>query len=380
MSKELFLKGFEVELFTGRATGEHVGVASAVTEALPDFVKEPDNRNLEYITAPELQYAHLKEALLAPRRILRDWLVARQLTLFPFSTLSLGESQKFVRSDPSNSYHNFIENTYGTRVVTASIHINLGIEDLDLLFSALRLVRCEASLLLALSASSPFLDGVPTGAHSQRWLQFPLTPQDVPFFLDHSHYVQWVEAQLASGLMKNERHLWTSVRPNGPNRPYTLNRIELRICDLITNCDLLLAITAFLELRVLSLLNQPNTLDPLAASQLTPNELATLSDSNDSSAAQMSLDATLQNWSNGQAIVCRDWIKQLLEELKPLAIEMGMVQHLDPINIVLDEGNQAMKWLKAHTEGKKIQTICQESITAMESEELEATKAEAILG
>jgi gamma-glutamyl:cysteine ligase YbdK (ATP-grasp superfamily) len=44
------------------------------------------------------------------------------------------------------------------------------------LFAGLRLLRCEAALLLALSASSPFLDGQATGAHSQRWLQFPLTP------------------------------------------------------------------------------------------------------------------------------------------------------------------------------------------------------------
>ena len=40
------------------------------------------------------------------------------------------------------------------------------------LFPALRLVRCEAALLLALSASSPFLNRQITGAHSQRWLQF----------------------------------------------------------------------------------------------------------------------------------------------------------------------------------------------------------------
>ena len=35
--------------------------------------------------------------------------------------------------------------------------------------------------------------------------------------------------------MRNERHLWTSVRPNGPDRPHSLNRLELRICDLVTD-------------------------------------------------------------------------------------------------------------------------------------------------
>ena len=129
MSNKLLLKGFEVELFTGLLTGEHVGVADAVAKDLSDFVKEPDNRNLEYITSPCAQYEPLKEALLQPRRKLRNWLKPRKLTLLPGSTLSLGDSKRFERSDPSNHYHDLIEASYGTRVVTASIHINLGLKD-----------------------------------------------------------------------------------------------------------------------------------------------------------------------------------------------------------------------------------------------------------
>ena len=58
--------------------------------------------------------------------------------------MSLGDSRRFERSDPENAYHALIEQLYGTRVVTASIHINLGITDLNWLFAAVRLVRCEA--------------------------------------------------------------------------------------------------------------------------------------------------------------------------------------------------------------------------------------------
>ena len=71
MSKELLLKGYEVELFTGSSSGEHIGVSSAVAKDLSGFVTEPDCRNLEYITDPYRKYCHLKEALLAPRRKLR---------------------------------------------------------------------------------------------------------------------------------------------------------------------------------------------------------------------------------------------------------------------------------------------------------------------
>ena len=222
MTNFMLLKGFEVELFTGTFSGKNVGVASEVTEDLLDFVKEPDQRNLEYITVPDKRYEVLKHSLLLPRQKLRKWLSSKQLTILPGSTLSLGNTKIFERSDLENPYHSFIEKHYGTNVVTASIHINLGIENLSLLFSALRLVRSEASLYLALSASSPFLAGNVTGAHSQRWVQFPKTPSNVPMFLDHAHYVKWVEEQLAQGNMQNERHLWTSVRPNGPDRPHVL--------------------------------------------------------------------------------------------------------------------------------------------------------------
>ncbi len=380
MSKSLLLKGFEVELFTGRSTGEHVGIASEVKQNLSDFVIEPDCRNLEYITAPQVDYLHLKESLLTPRRTLRKWLEPRKLTIFPASTLSLGNSRKFERSDPFNEYHSYIESTYGTRVVTASIHINLGIEDLSMLFSALRLVRCEAALFLALSASSPFLDGLPTGAHSQRWLQFPRTPVKVPLFLNHSEYVQWVEEQLDSGIMLNERHLWTSVRPNGPHRPYELNRLELRICDLLANCDLLLALTSLLELRILGLFRSMDKLDPLEVSQLTSNELADLSDKNDIAVAEISLDATLFHWRDGKEITCRDWIEELIEEVMPLAVEMNMVKNLDPIKSVLNQGNLAMKWLQKHSFGQSVSSIIQDSIKVMEAEEINASNAELILG
>ena len=377
--KEFLLKGFEVELFTGLNTGQHVGVSASVANEFSDFVKEPDQRNLEYITQPEKQYKKLKELLLEPRKRLRDWLDQRNLTILPGSTLSLGDSGEFQRSDLSNPYHEFIELNYGTTVVTSSIHINLGIDDLSLIFSALSLVRCEAALFLALSASSPFLDGSPTGFHSQRWIQFPKTPKKVPLFQNHAHYVNWIEKQLREGHMCNERHLWTAVRPNGKKRPYQLNRLELRICDLVTDCDLLLAITALLELRVMSLMKNPRKLDPAKISKFSHIELAELCDMNEVAAAKNSLDATLHHWMDGRMISCRDWISELLEDVRPLAIDLDILEVLTAIQEVLDNGNQSMKWLKSFKAGTSIPMLLSDSIKAMKIEEDVALNKEGYL-
>ncbi len=188
-------------------------------------------------------------------------------------------------------------------------------------------------------------------------------------FVDHAHYVAWVEEQLDKGNMQNERHLWTSVRPNGPKRPYILNRLELRICDLITNVDLLLAITALLELRIIHLKNNMKKFDPFEASSKTQEELALLADENNLIAANYSLDANLSHWENGKQINCRDWIKELLLDVTPLAKELDMLELLQPIESVLTNGNQSMVWLKSYSKGESIQSLLQKGISEMEQEE-----------
>lgn len=365
MTGTLLLKGFEVELFTGQPDGTVVGCSAEAAAALEGFVTEPDCRNLEYTTPPDASYPAQLELLLEPRRRLRMWLAQRGLTLLPGSTLSTGDSTRFERSNPDNPYHAYIEASYGTRVVTASVHINLGLTDMDALFAACRLVRCEAALLLALSACSPFVDGRVSGAHSQRWLQFPITPEQVPLFTSHQHYIRWVEQQLALGTMQNVRHLWTSVRPNGEDRPHDLNRLEIRICDLIADPELLLAVTAFAELRIHQLLRDPASHDPLRASALDAEQLAELADANDRSAARSSLEARLHHWRTGEPVIARDWIAAELEAMAPLAAELGLQGVLAPVQQVLSQGNQAMQWLAAHAAGRSVAMLVADGAAAM---------------
>ena len=52
MSQNNLYKGFEVELFTG-SLDSHIGVSADIEKNFSNFVKEPDDRNVEYITKPE---------------------------------------------------------------------------------------------------------------------------------------------------------------------------------------------------------------------------------------------------------------------------------------------------------------------------------------
>ena len=367
-------KGFEVEMYTGLMDGEIIGLSDKIVAALSGFVREPDSRNVEYTTPPLQQYEQLLCELVTPRRRLRRFLngLDQRYTLIPGSTLSTGNSQVFYRSDPQKPYHAYIENTYGTDVVTASIHINLGISDPDMLMRACRLIRAEAPLILALSASSPFLDNRITGYHSTRWHRFPQTPQHVPLFESHGHFIKWTEAQLKLGTMQNVRHLWISVRPNGACRPYNLNRLEIRISDLVTDPIHLLAMTALLESRILQLQNNPD-LDPLTSSQLPSHsrhdDLLAIINENEVQAAKSSLNAQLRHWHDGQTITATDWITQIYNEVLPIAKAEGIACFLTPIKQILREGNQAQSWLKQVEAGMDISQVIAQTVQIMERQE-----------
>jgi predicted glutamate--cysteine ligase len=364
----MLTKGFEVEMYTGTNQGEIVGLSDKIVADLDGFIREPDSRNVEYTTAPFYRYDRLLCELVRPRAKLRRYLAPMGYTLIPGSTLALGGGDRFYRSDPGNPYHTYIEQTYGTTVVTASIHINVGISDPETLMRACRLVRVEAPLYLALSAASPFLDGKTTGNHSSRWSVFPKTPAHVPLFSSHSHYIQWTEEQLVLGTMQNVRHLWSAVRPNGDRRPYNLNRLELRICDLVTDPIALLAITALLEARLMQLIAEPD-LDPLIQSSLTADELVAIADANELAAAHLSLDAELRHWEDGRSIVARDWIAQLYEETWAVAKPKGFSCFLLPLKKILREGNEAQRWLKLIDQGLTPHEVMAQAIQSVAAQE-----------
>ena len=364
MSIHNLFKGFEVELFTG-SQNSHVGVSDIIAKSFPDFVQEPDNRNVEYITTPEKDYKVLYQKLLAPRRDLRKWLKKRDLTIIPSSTLCFNHNSQFQRSDINNIYHQYIQEQYGISIATSSVHINIGIDDLEKLFSAVRLIRCEASLYLSLSASSPFLNNKITSNHSQRWIQFPKTPNKVPFFLNHENYIKWIDENIANGTMQNVRHFWSSIRPNGPKRPLILDRLELRICDFVSDIDLLLGITALLELRILFLFENIEKIDPLTSSIFSMDQLSEICDQNEMNAAKDSLNSELLHWQDGKKVICREWIQKLLSDLSSTAEKFHMKHLLNPIYKVLKEGNQSMRWINQYEKGFSIEQIMKIAIEDM---------------
>ena len=357
------LKGLEEEVYTGTADGDVLPLSAQVKEAMDGYTTEPDGRNVEFTTAPYRSYQVLIDRLMAKRCALRRYLEEEHgCTLVPGGALSLADPDSFHFSDPENTYYRYIRDAYGNRVVTASTHINLGIDDPDELLRAYRVLRLEAAVFLALTAASPFLAGKPTGQHSSRWLRFPLTPQRVPFFPDAATFAVWMDEQLESGTMQNQRHLWLGIRPNGPATPRVLDRLELRICDRISDPHVLQAVTALYEARVWQVLEQPD-LDPLR--ERPSHELEELAAANERAAGAKSLDAVGVNWVDGRSLTFRDWVRHLLDDAAETADRHGFASLLEPIEGVLTQGNPAIQWLRRVDQGATPRQVIQEAIVEL---------------
>ena len=120
-----------------------------------------------------------------------------------------------------------------------------------------------------------------------------------------------------------------------------------------------------IELRILNLFENINTLDPLTASIFSVDELAEICDQNEINAAKYSLNSELVNWQNGKTVNCKEWIQNLLSDLSSTAEKYNMKHLLQPIDKVLKEGNQSMRWINQYEKGLSIEQIIKISIEDM---------------
>jgi glutamate---cysteine ligase / carboxylate-amine ligase len=112
---------------------------------------------------------------------------------------------------------------------TFSLHVHLGVRDLDRAIRACDRLRPVLPLLLAISANSPYLDGRDSGLHSARTQSFTKSfPRcGVPdAFGGWAAYREYIEFLKRTGSIVEFTQVWWSVRPH-----FAFGTVELRICD-----------------------------------------------------------------------------------------------------------------------------------------------------
>ncbi|HVR04535.1 MAG TPA: YbdK family carboxylate-amine ligase, partial [Solirubrobacteraceae bacterium] len=112
---------------------------------------------------------------------------------------------------------------------TFSMHVHVGVRDLDRAVKVCDRLRPVLPLLLAISANSPYLDGRDSGLHSARTQSFTRSfPRcGVPdAFGGWPAYREYIELLTQTRSIVEFTQVWWSVRPH-----FGFGTVEVRICD-----------------------------------------------------------------------------------------------------------------------------------------------------
>jgi carboxylate-amine ligase len=135
---------------------------------------------------------------------------------------SLIDTEHYRRVEQGLKYVAWRNNTF-------SVHVHLGVRDIDRAVRVCDRLRPVLPLLLAISANSPFLDGRDSGLHSARTQSFTKSfPRcGVPdAFGGWRAYRDYIEFLLATNSIVEFTQVWWSVRPH-----FSFGTVEVRICD-----------------------------------------------------------------------------------------------------------------------------------------------------
>jgi carboxylate-amine ligase len=132
------------------------------------------------------------------------------------------ETEHYRRVEEGLKYVAWRNNTF-------SLHVHLGVRDIDRAVRVCDRMRPVLPLLLAISANSPYLDGADTGLHSARTQSFTKSfPRcGIPdAFGGWSAYRQYIEFLMRTHSIIEFTQVWWSVRPH-----FAFGTVEVRICD-----------------------------------------------------------------------------------------------------------------------------------------------------
>ncbi len=200
---------------------------------------------LELRTSP---HATVRDAI-AELRELRSML-ARQLTELGLAAASAGTHPAPMTEDtkvsPSSRYQVIQQTMRGLarREPTFALHVHVGVPDAESAIRLLNQLRAHVPLLLALSASSPFLRGRATGLASNRTILFQGFPRTgLPRQFDgYADWVTTVDVLVRSGALPEPTFLWWDVRPQP-----RLGTVEVRVMDAQPQLRATAALTALVQ-------------------------------------------------------------------------------------------------------------------------------------
>ncbi|MGH3001226.1 MAG: carboxylate-amine ligase [Gaiellaceae bacterium] len=156
---------------------------------------------------------------------------------------SLFERQRITARD---RYHQLVDQLQyiARRELIFGMHVHCAVDDPEKAIQVMNGLLVHLPQLLALSASSPFWRGEPTGLASSRQMVFAAFPRSgpPPRFADYADYAEVVGQLERTGCIADYTHIWWDIRPHP-----RLGTLELRVYDAVTRLEDVVAIAAFFQ-------------------------------------------------------------------------------------------------------------------------------------
>jgi glutamate---cysteine ligase / carboxylate-amine ligase len=256
------------------------------------------------------------------------------------------DTPHYRRNDEILRYVVWRNNTFG-------LHVHVGINGPDRAVAVNDGLRNFLPELLALSASSPFVEGAFTYLHSARTQvftrMFPRCGIPDPYG-DWQGFEDYVRFLYDTKSIDEHTQLWWSVRPH-----LAYPTVEIRICDAqpeLGEARSLAALAYSLAVRVARAVDEG---EPL------PSWPHRLLEENMWRALRYGLSGELIDLERSEPVPARARLEQLVEWVQPVAEELGAAQWL-----AIPERNAAERQIARHDDGVSMEEIFVEQIRAGE--------------
>jgi len=256
------------------------------------------------------------------------------------------DTPHYRRNDELLRYVVWRNNTFG-------LHVHVGIAGADRAIAVHDGLRNFLPEVLALSASSPFVEGVNSGLHSARTeiftRMFPRCGIPDPYG-SRQAWDDYVAFLYRTGSITEHTQIWWSVRPH-----LAYPTIEIRIADGQPDLAEAQSLSAFcyaLAARCARAHDEGETLPGLPHRLLEENMWR---------AIRWGLSGELLDFDRGEPVPARARLEQVVDWLAPVADEIGAAPYL-----AIPERNAAERQIARVDEGATLEEIYAEQVRAGE--------------
>jgi glutamate---cysteine ligase / carboxylate-amine ligase len=271
---------------------------------------------------------------------------------------SLFERQRITARDRYRSLVDQMQYV-ARRELIFGLHVHVAVDDPDKAIQVVNGLLVQLAPLLALSASSPFWRGEPTGLSSSRQMVFAAFPRSgpPPRFRDYEDYAGVVGQLERTGCIADYTHIWWDIRPHP-----RLGTVEVRICDAVTNVEDAVAIAAYCQAFVKHLCERVD------AGETIPTYHRILTTENKWLAGRYGLEAPVMDLATGKRnrVPVAMLVRRTLKEIEPHARELGSERELEGIRAILAKGNGTDRQLRVFNANRDIVEVVREIADATE--------------